>query len=149
LRSIYDRAATYIAFEQVGGADRCLEMTRDYALERYAFGRPIGSYQAIKHKLADFYILNQLARSHAYYGAWALGEGNAQLARAASAARVAASEAYWFAAKEMIQIFGGIGTTWDADCHLHYRRSKHLATMVGGPPLWRERLVADLEHALA
>jgi alkylation response protein AidB-like acyl-CoA dehydrogenase len=146
LRILLDRAAALIAFEQLGGADRCLEMARDYALERYAFGRPIGGYQAIKHKLADMYIRNQLARSNAYYGAWALEEGNDKLGRAAAAARVAASEAYWFAAKEMIEIFGGIGTTWESDCHLYYRRAKQLAVMIGGPALWKERLIAELER---
>ena len=76
-----DRAAVLLAFEQVGGADRALEMAKDYALERYAFGRPIGSYQAIKHKLADMYVKNELARSNAYYGAWALDAGAAELPR--------------------------------------------------------------------
>ena len=92
-----DRAAVLLAFEQLGGADRCLEMAKAYALERYAFGRPIGSYQAIKHKLADIYVKNELARSNAYYGAWALNAGAAELPIAAAAARVAASEAFWFA----------------------------------------------------
>ncbi len=88
---VLDRAAVLLAFEQVGGADRALEMAKDYALERYAFGRPIGSYQAIKHKLADIYVKNELARSNAYYGAWALSAGAAELPLAAAAARVAAS----------------------------------------------------------
>src|SRR5579864_5413913 len=97
------RAAVLLAFEQVGGADRALEMAKSYALERYAFGRPIGSYQAIKHKLADIYIKNELARSNAYFGAWALESGAAELPVAAAAARVAACEAFWFAAKESLQ----------------------------------------------
>ncbi|MGI9170257.1 MAG: acyl-CoA dehydrogenase family protein, partial [Caulobacteraceae bacterium] len=84
--AILNRAAVPLAFEQVGGADRALEMARDYALERYAFGRPIGANQAIKHKLADIYIKNELARSNAYYGAWALGDGAAELPVAAAAA---------------------------------------------------------------
>jgi len=149
LQRIHDRAAVYLAFEQIGGADQTLEMARDYALERHAFGRPIGGYQAIKHRLADMYIRNQLARSNAYYGAWALRGDNPILARAAAAARVAASEAYWFASKECIEIFGGIGTTWEADCHLHYRRAKQLALMVGGTAAWRERLVCELEREAA
>ena len=118
---VMDRAAVLLAFEQVGGADRGLEMAKDYALERYAFGRPIGSYQAIKHKLADIYVKNELARSNAYYGAWALNTGAAELPIAASAARVAACEAFWFAAKENIQTHGGMGFTWEVDCHLYYR----------------------------
>jgi alkylation response protein AidB-like acyl-CoA dehydrogenase len=149
LRTILDRGAALMAFEQLGGADRCLEIARDYALERYAFGRPIGSYQAIKHKLADMFIRNQLARSNAYYGAWAMGDGGAALGLAAAAARVAASEAYWYASKEAIETFGGIGTTWEADCHLYYRRAKQLALVVGAPALWKERLVAELEKSIA
>lgn len=146
LRRIEDRAAVYIAFEQVGGAEKAMEYARDYALQRYAFGRLIGSYQAVKHKLADMFVRIELARSHAYYGAWALKGDNPALPRAAAAARVAASEAYWFAAKECVEIFGGIGTTLEADCHLHYRRSKQLALTLGGAARWRERLVSALER---
>ncbi len=143
---ILDRAAVLIAFEQVGGADRCLAMAKDYALERYAFGRLIGSYQAIKHKLADVYVKNELARSNAYYGAWALNAGAAELPIAASAARVAASEAMWFAAKENTQTHGGMGFTWEVDCHLYYRRSRQLALVAGAPRVWKERLVSHLER---
>ncbi|MDP3383509.1 MAG: acyl-CoA dehydrogenase family protein, partial [Phenylobacterium sp.] len=121
LEQINDRAAVLLAFEQCGGADRCLEMAKSYALERYAFGRLIGSYQAIKHKLADIYVKNELARSNAYYGAWALNTGAPELPVAASAARIAGSEAYWVASKENIQTHWGIGFTWEMDCHLHYR----------------------------
>jgi alkylation response protein AidB-like acyl-CoA dehydrogenase len=143
---VLDRAAVLLAFEQVGGADRCLAMAKDYALERYAFGRVIGSYQAIKHKLADVYVKNELARSNAYYGAWALNVGAAELPIAASAARVAASDAYWFASKENIQTHGGMGFTWEVDCHLYYRRSRQLALVAGGPKIWKERLVSHLEQ---
>ena len=111
-----------------------------------AFGRAIGGYQAIKHKLADIYVKNEIARSNAYYGAWALGSGAAELPLAAATARVAASEAYWFAAKENIQTHGGIGFTWEADPQLHYRRSRQLALVAGAPAVWRERLVAQLER---
>jgi len=139
------RAAVLLAFEQVGGADRALEMARDYAMTRYAFGRLIGSYQAIKHKLADVYIGNELARSNAYYGAWALEAGSADLPLAAAAARVAASEAYWVAAKESLQVHGGVGFTWAADCHLHYRRAQQLALVAGGTKAWKERLARQLQ----
>ena len=143
---VFDRAAVLLAFEQVGGADRCLEMAREYALERYAFGRVIGSYQAIKHKLADMYVKNEVARSNCYYGAWALNTSASELAAAASAARIAASEAYWFASKENIQTHGGMGFTWEVDCHLFYRRSRQLALVAGGPKVWKERLVGQLER---
>ena len=144
--AISDRAAVLLAFEQVGGADRSLEMAKAYALERYAFGRVIASYQAIKHKLADIYVKNELARSNAYYGAWALNTGAAELPIAASAARVAASEAFWFASKENIQTHGGMGFTWDVDCHLYYRRSRQLSLVAGAPRVWKERLISQLER---
>jgi alkylation response protein AidB-like acyl-CoA dehydrogenase len=144
--AVMDRAAVLLAFEQLGGADRCLDMARAYALERYAFGRPIGGYQAIKHKLADVYVKNELARSNAYYGAWALNVGAPELPVAAAAARVAASEAFWFASKENIQTHGGMGFTWEVDCHLYYRRSRQLALVAGAPKVWKERLVRQLER---
>jgi len=146
LEHITDRAAVLLAFEQVGGADRCLEMAKAYALERYAFGRVIASYQAIKHKLADMYVKNELARSNAYYGAWALNTDAAELPIAASAARIAGCEALWFAAKENIQTHGGIGFTWEMDPHIYYRRSRQLALVAGAPPVWKERLVSHLER---
>ena len=143
---IYDQCAIYTAFEQIGGTDAVLDLAKNYALERYAFGRPIGSFQAIKHRLAQMYIHSQLARSHAYYGAWALASKSEKLPLAASAAIVSASKAYWFASKECIEIFGGLGATWEADCHLFYRRGKQLSLMLGQPTYWRERLVSALEQ---
>ncbi len=149
LATIEQRAAILMAFEQVGGAQRCLEMARDYALERYAFGRPIGSFQAIKHKLADVYVATELARSNAYYGAWALSKTAPQLPLAAATARVSANEAFWLAAKENIQVHGGMGFTWAFDCHLFYRRAKVLAVANGSTRLWKDRLVTELESANA
>jgi alkylation response protein AidB-like acyl-CoA dehydrogenase len=145
LHRIQERGAILLAFEQLGGADRCLEMARDYALERYAFGRPIGSYQAIKHKLADVFVKNEVARANAYYGAWALSTDAPELPVAAAAARVAGSAAYWMAAKEMIQTYGGIGVTWEADCHFFYRRARHLGLVIGAPRDWKRRLADSLE----
>jgi alkylation response protein AidB-like acyl-CoA dehydrogenase len=144
--ALLERAAVLLAFEQLGGADRALEMAKGYAMERYAFGRPIGSYQAIKHKLADMYVKNELARSTAYYGAWALETGASELPLAAAAARVSASEACWYAAKENLQTHGGIGFTWEMDCHLFYRRAQQLGLVAGGAKAWKERLVRQLER---
>lgn len=144
LEQIEQRAAVLIAFEQLGGADRCLEMARDYALERYAFGKPIGANQAIKHKLADVFVANEVARANAYYGAWALSSNAPELVVAAPAARVAASNAYWLAAKENIQTHGGIGFTWAADPQLFYRRARHLSLVLGGPKVWKARLASAL-----
>lgn len=145
-RRVFDRAAVLFAFEQVGGADRCLEMSKDYATQRYAFGRQIGSFQAIKHKLADMYIKNQLGRSNAYYGAWALSTDSTELPIAAAGARISASEAFDYASKELIQTHGGIGFTWEMDCHLFLRRAKLLSLCLGGPRGWKDRLVSALER---
>ncbi len=141
---IYDRMAVYLAFEQIGGADQCLEMAVEYAMHRFAFGRAIASYQAIKHKLVNLYAKNQIARSNAYYGAWALNDDANELPLAAATARVAACDAYWFAAKENIQTHGGMGFTWAADCHLYYRRARQLGLAIGAARVWRERLVQQL-----
>jgi len=148
LERIHDRAAILLAFEALGGADRCLEMARDYALERYAFGRPIGGYQAIKHKLADVFVANEVARANAYYGAWALSTDAPELPVAAAAARVAACTAYWQASKENIQTHGGIGFTWEADCHFFYRRARHLGLVIGAARDWKRRLATRLEARL-
>ncbi len=145
VQRVLDRAAILMAFEQVGGADASLQMARNYALERFAFGRPIGSFQAIKHKLADMYVALELARSNAYYGAWALSADAAELPLAAATARVSATEAFHLASKENIQTHGGIGFTWAVDCHLFYRRSKQLGLALGGAPFWKNRLVDLLE----
>jgi alkylation response protein AidB-like acyl-CoA dehydrogenase len=144
--AVLDRAAVLIAFEQVGGAQACLDMAADYAKNRYAFSRPIGSFQAIKHKLADIYVALELARSNAYYGAWALSTDAPELPFAAAVARVAACDAYHLAAKENVQTHGGMGFTWEVDCHLYFRRAKLLAVQAGAPPTWREKLVRRLEQ---
>ena len=142
--AVLDRAAVLVAFEQVGGADRALEMGRDYALERMAFGRQIGSFQAIKHMLADMYVAATLARSNAYYGAWALSSGSAELPVAAATARVAATQAFQHCAKNNIQIHGGMGFTWAFDCHLFYRRSNALALALGSQSTWEDMLIDRL-----
>jgi alkylation response protein AidB-like acyl-CoA dehydrogenase len=146
---LLDRAAILAAFEQIGGAASCLDMAKGYAMQRFAFGRPIGSFQAIKHKLADVYIALELARSNAYYGAWALEADAPDLPLAAAAARLAATDAFVKAATENIQVHGGIGFTWESDCHLYYRRSKLLALTLGSPSYWKERIVAGLERRQA
>ncbi len=142
---VLDRAAVLFAFEQLGGATAAMEMGRNYGIERYAFGRPIGSFQAIKHRLADMFVKNELARSNCYYAAWALSTDAPELPVAAASARVAASEAYHFASKENIQVHGGMGFTWEADCQFHYRRARLLGLNLGGVQAWKDRLVNALE----
>lgn len=146
LADAFDKAAILLAFEQVGGADRALEMARDYALERVAFGRPIGSFQAIKHKLVDMYISTVVARSNAYFGAWALSAEAPQLGLAAAAARVSASHAYQLCSTEGCHIFGAMGFTWETDCHLFFRRARLLGLMLGGQSQWSDRLVDQVKR---
>ena len=141
-----DCAAVLAAFEQLGGADRALEMARDYALARRAFGRQIGSFQAIKHMLADMFVATELARSNAYYAAWALASGADQLPLAAATARVSATRAYELCAGNNIQVHGGIGFTAELDCHLYYRRSSGLAHMLGSVAYWEDRLINELDR---
>jgi alkylation response protein AidB-like acyl-CoA dehydrogenase len=138
---LLDRAAVLLAFEQVGGADRALEMGRDYALDRIAFGRPIGSFQAIKHMLADMYVSATLARSNCYYGAWALSTNAGELPEAAAAARISATQAFQHCAKNNIQVHGGMGFTWEFDCHLYYRRANATALSLGSMSYWEDALI--------
>ena len=138
---LLDRAAVLMAFEQVGGADRALEMGRDYALDRIAFGRPIGSFQAVKHMLADMYVSATLARSNCYYGAWALSTNASELPEAAAAARISATQAFQHCAKNNIQVHGGMGFTWEFDCHLYYRRSNATALALGSLSYWEDALI--------
>ena len=146
---IFDRAAVLFAFEQVGGAHAALDMAKEYAMGRFAFGRPIASFQAIKHKLADMYIAATLARSNCYYGAWALSTDAAELPVAAATARVSASQAFHECAKENIQTHGGMGFTWEFNCHLYYRRAKLLSVNLGSLPRWKNRLITNIETSNA
>ena len=142
--ALLDRAAVMMAFEQIGIATAALDMATAYAKERYAFGRPVGSFQAIKHKLVDVYVALELARSNAYFAAWALSHDARELPVAAAAARVSACEAAWLATKENIQTNGGMGFTWDLDCHLYYRRAKLLGLSLGSATEWKRKLIERL-----
>lgn len=142
--ALLDRAAVVIGFEQLGGATRAMELTREFALGRYAFGRPIASFQAIKHRFADLYAKIEIARSNGYYAAWALSSDSDELGLAACSFRAAASDAFETAAQEMIQIYGGVGFTWEYDCHLFYRRARWLAASIGSASEWRDKLVTRL-----
>jgi alkylation response protein AidB-like acyl-CoA dehydrogenase len=141
LTQVLDRAAVLMAFEQLGGADRALEMGRDYALDRIAFGRPIGSFQAVKHMLADMYVSATLARSNCYYGAWALSTNASELPEAAAAARISATQAFQHCAKNNIQVHGGMGFTWEFDCHMYYRRANATALGLGSLSYWEDQLI--------
>lgn len=147
LDSILLRSATFQAFEQIGGADAIFSLTLDYMNLRHAFDKPIASYQALKHRMADLYSVIEVARSNAYYAAWSLNVNANALAEAASSARVAAIQAFELATTEAIQMHGGIGFTWESDCHLFHRRAKWLAASLGSANEWRQRLVRQLDTA--
>lgn len=142
VETLFDRAAVQASFEGVGGAQACLEMARDYALERQIFGRSLASYQSIKHKLAEIAVAIELARSNAYFGGWATANAPEELPGAAAAARLTGIAAFETAARENLQVHGGIGYTFEANCHFYYRRERTLALSLGNREFWSERLIS-------
>ena len=136
-----DLAAVALAAEQVGGAQRCLEMSVEYAKARQQFGRPIGSFQAIKHRCADMLLRVESARSAAYYAGWSAAEDAEDLPAVASLTRAYCSEAYFQVAAETIQVHGGIGFTWEHDAHLFFKRAKSSELLLGDPAYHRELLL--------
>jgi alkylation response protein AidB-like acyl-CoA dehydrogenase len=144
LERTLDLGATLLAVEQVGGAQACLDMTVDYAKIRTQFGRKIGSFQAVKHRLADMLVAVESARSAAYHAGWAAANAPAELPVAAAMAKAVASEAYVFCATETIQLHGGIGFTWEHDAHLYYRRAHSTALLLGDASYQRELLARRL-----
>ena len=137
---VLDRAAVGLAAEQVGGAQMVLDMAVQYAKDRVQFGRPIGSFQAIKHKCADMLLEVESAKSAAYYAAWCAAEDNDELPAMASLAKSYCSEAYFHATAENIQIHGGIGFTWEHPAHLYFKRAKSSELLFGDPTYHRELL---------
>jgi alkylation response protein AidB-like acyl-CoA dehydrogenase len=140
LNKMLDLAAVALSAEQVGGAQKVLEMSVQYAKDRVQFGRPIGSFQAIKHKCADMLLETESAKSASYYAWWAASEDNDELPVVASLAKAYCSEAYFHAAAENIQIHGGIGFTWEHDAHLYFKRAKSSELLFGDPTYHREQL---------
>lgn len=149
---ILDLAAIYESFEQVGATEAAMLMARDYTLQRYIFGRQLGSFQAVKHTLANIYRTWDLAKCSALAAAEALEQGSQEISAVAACARVAANEVYDTIAREHLQLHGGIGFTWEGNCHFHYRRARMLALNLGSTEFWSDRLVTSLEqsqHAMA
>jgi alkylation response protein AidB-like acyl-CoA dehydrogenase len=140
LSKTLDLAAVALAAEQVGGAQRCLDTAVEYAKTRIQFGRPIGSFQAIKHKCADMLLEVESSKSAAYYAGWAAAEDSDELPVVASLAKSYCSEAYFHAAAENIQIHGGIGFTWEHPAHLYFKRAKSSELLFGDPAYHRELL---------
>jgi alkylation response protein AidB-like acyl-CoA dehydrogenase len=144
LEKALNTAAILLAAEQVGGASRALEMAVEYAKIRVQFGRPIGSFQAIKHKCADMLTETESARSAAYYGMWALAADDEDLPVAARLAKIYCSQAYMHVAAENIQVHGGIGFTWEHPAHLYFKRAKTSEVLLGTPAYHRELLAQQL-----
>ena len=144
LERTLDMACVALASEQVGGASRCLEMSVDYAKSRIQFGRPIGSFQAIKHKCADMLVEVESARSAAYYASWVADQDGDELSIAAPLAKAFCSDAYFSAAADTIQIHGGIGFTWEHDAHLYFKRAKASQLLFGDASYHRERLATKV-----
>ena len=140
MTTVLDLGAIALAAEQVGGAQFVLDMAVQYAKDRVQFGRPIGSFQAIKHKCADMLLEVESAKSAAYYGLWCAAELNDELPSVAALAKAYCSEAYFHAAAENIQIHGGIGFTWEHPAHLYFKRAKSSELMFGDPAYHRELL---------
>lgn len=134
--------AVVTAHEQTGGAEALMEIARDYAVTRKAFGQPIGAFQAVKHRIAELYALVELARANCIHAA--SREGQPDFVTAAAAARLSATEAYDTAARDCIQIHGGIGVTWEIGLHLHMRRARSLAIEQGSSLFWEDILVDRL-----
>jgi alkylation response protein AidB-like acyl-CoA dehydrogenase len=137
---LLDQAAVALANEMMGGAQKVLDMSVEYAKVRVQFGRPIGSFQAIKHKCADMLLEVESGKSAAYYASWAAAEDNDELPVVAALSKAYCSEAYFHAAAENIQIHGGIGFTWEHPAHLYFKRAKSSEIYLGDPTYHRELL---------
>jgi len=146
-RHILALQAVVTAHEQTGGAEALMEKARDYALTRRAFGQLIGAFQSVKHRIAELYALVELARAGAVHAA--AREGHGDFLRAAAAARIQATESYDTAARDCVQVHGGIGATWESGLHLHMRRARTLANEQGNMLFWEDVLVDQLEGAAA
>jgi alkylation response protein AidB-like acyl-CoA dehydrogenase len=138
------RARIALAAEALGGAEQVLEMSVEYVKQREQFGRPIGSFQAIKHKLADMMVQVEAARSAAWYAACVADEQPAELAEAAAIAKSYCCDAFYECAAQAIQLHGGIGFTWEHDAHLYFKRARATATLLGSPAWQREQLLRVL-----
>jgi alkylation response protein AidB-like acyl-CoA dehydrogenase len=141
---VLDVAAIALAAEQLGGAQRALDMAVEYSKVRHQFGRPIGSFQALKHRMADLLLEVESLRSAVIYAAAAVTDGSAEVPVLASLVKAYASDTYFHAAAENIQIHGGIGFTWEHDAHLYFKRAKSSELFLGDASYHRERLATRI-----
>jgi alkylation response protein AidB-like acyl-CoA dehydrogenase len=139
-----DLARIALAAEALGGAEQVLEMTTEYVKQRQQFGRPIGSFQALKHRLADMMVQVEAAKSAAWYAACVADEGSENLAEAAAIAKSYCCDAFYDCAANAIQLHGGVGFTWEHDVHLYFKRARASATLLGSSAWHRERLLRVL-----
>ena len=146
LDRLWDLMSSALAHEMIGGAQHLFETTVNYTKERFQFGRPIGSFQALKHRCADLLLEIEIARALTYHSARCLAAGEGE-PYAASMAKAAAADAYMSAARAGIQLRGGIGFTWENDTHLWFKRAKGSEVLLGTPAIHRERMMTILEGA--
>lgn len=147
--SLLRAGALMLAAEQVGGAGRCLDIAVEHAKERTQFGRPIGGFQAVKHRCADMLVEYESARTALMYAAWAWDDGADDHVLLAAVAKAAASDAYWGNARSCIQVLGGIGFTTEHPAQLHFKRATASAQLFGSPDAQRELIVAELVESKA
>lgn len=146
LQRVLRAASAALALQAVGGAGRVLEMAVEYAKVRHQFGKPIGSFQAIKHKCADMMVQHETARSGAHYAAWAVATDAPDATMAAATAKALCTEMFTFVSGEAIQVHGGIGFTWEHDLHFYFKRAKYLEFALGTPDVHREVVAAALSR---
>ena len=144
-----DLARIALASEALGGAERVLEMTTAYVKERVQFGRPVGSFQAVKHRIADMMIEVEAAKSAAWYAACVADERREELAEAAAIAKSYCCDAFFDCAANAIQLHGGIGFTWEHEVHRYFKRARATATLLGSPAWQRERLASRFASGAA
>lgn len=146
LYKLWDHISVALAHEMMGGAQRLFDSTVDYTKMRYQFGRPIGSFQGLKHRCADLLVQLEFAKAATYHAARCL-DGQDNMPHAPAMAKAMASDAYIEAARTAIQLRGGIGFTWEDDTHLWFKRAKSSEVFMGSPHIHRERMIALLEQA--
>jgi alkylation response protein AidB-like acyl-CoA dehydrogenase len=144
LRQTLQAAAVALSAEQVGGTARCLDMAVEYAKLRVQFGRPIGGFQAVKYICADMYTLTESARSAVLYAAWCVANRTAEVPISSSLTKAYCSDAFYRVAADNIQVHGGIGFTWDHDCHLFFKRATSTAQFLGSSDYHRELVAQEL-----
>lgn len=146
INTLWDHLSVALSHEMIGGAQHLLDTTIDYTQVRYQFGRPIGSFQALKHRCADLLMELEIAKALTHHAAFALAAGGGD-AWVASMAKAAAADVYLLAAREAIQMRGGIGFTWEEDTHLWFKRAKSSEVFLGTPSMHRERVITQMEAA--